>query len=102
MLVELESVVHPQEKNEISLAIDRFIKLQPEFESTLRKIRKLKTEGKAGNVKINAQTFNEFCESVGLKRWGVLIPHVTITTNIETETQVVEIPTYQAAQGVVA
>lgn len=93
LLKELESVVPSQEKNDISLAIDRFIKVQPAFIITLRKIRERKQDGKFSKVKINLETFSEFCGSVDLKRWGAVIP----TVKIATETEIVETVSYEAA-----
>jgi hypothetical protein len=78
LLVELEAVAPPQEKNEISLALNRFIDVQPKF---IRIIKELK-KGKPSNVKIDAATFNDFCNSVNLKRWGVVIPRIAIETEV--------------------
>lgn len=86
LLEELEAVVPPWEKNEISLALNRFIKVQPIFIGAVRRIKELKKDGKPSNVKIDAETFNEFCESAKLKRWGVVIP-----INIQTETAIREV-----------
>lgn len=83
LLEELKAVVPPQEKNEISLALDRFIEMQPKFIRMVKGIRKLKTKGNPSKANMDIETFNKFCESINLKRWAA--PCIPVQVQVESE-----------------
>lgn len=80
LLLELEAIVPPQEKYEISMALEESIKSQPMFIRIVRAIKVQEKEGKDNYIITADEGLNEFCKWVVLKRWGVVIP-------VETEIQ---------------
>ncbi|HEU0143373.1 MAG TPA: hypothetical protein VFQ47_01190 [Nitrososphaera sp.] len=80
LLEELKAIVPQQEKNEISLALDRFTGMQPKFIQMVKTPNKLSKEGKPN---MDIETFNKFCESVNLKRWAAPCIPVRVTTESE-------------------
>lgn len=74
LLLELEDVVPPEQKNEITLAYKQSIKAQAQFLSVIEAIRVLKKKGKPGYHTVTSTELKEFCEAFNLKRWGEPVP----------------------------